>query len=293
MIYEGVEGTVDLKKLFKNLNREYFGGQCPSNTKTSWSGKLKSAVGNATVSYKGGKVRKNKFAAYMQEIPVADVTIDTSSFAIKISKSFDLSMEDTTAVMLHEMLHIYLYSKNKIGDHHSSPEFKREIKRLQDQSGLNVPYKESNFKPSPKLSAKEGYIMVIKYDGGKYGANTFSNNFINNKWLLISETLSRWPSRSARVNEIEIYKATDEIVSKLTPKRSLKKLTWEEIEEEKAMNIRKKGKLLFKSDKQGGIMYPKYLGVKVKELRNQNTPLIFDNKGEWENIQDTLLLRAG
>ena len=111
-IFEGREGTTDLKKMYAQFNKMYFGGSLPS-IKLRWSGKLKTAVGKASVSYVGKKIRRNRFNVYMQEIPVSDIEIDFSSLRIGISTMFDLLVKDIKAVMLHEMAHIKLYTQKK------------------------------------------------------------------------------------------------------------------------------------------------------------------------------------
>ena len=180
-LHEGVEGQTNLKTMYKELNNEFFSGALPS-IKLKWSGRLKRAVGQASVSYKGQQVDRsltNRFAQFMDSIPISqDIELNMKTLGISMSTAFDLTLDDTKAVMLHEMVHIALFLKKKLGGHHGTPEFDGWIKKLSEQSGLKVPLREADFKASPKLQAKEGYVMVIVQNDGKYGINSYSKNFL-------------------------------------------------------------------------------------------------------------------
>ena len=144
--FEGIEGSEDLKKLYKELNQQHFGGQLP-NIPVKWSAKLKRAIGIAKCTYKGQKLQSavySKFSKYVDEIPIeTNIEINMNSLEIGISTINDLTLDDTKAILLHEMVHILLYTKRKIHEHHGSSEFDGWIKKLRADTGLNIPMKES------------------------------------------------------------------------------------------------------------------------------------------------------
>lgn len=290
MIIEGVEGELNLKSIYKRLNADYFNGALPS-IKLAWSGKLKNAIGQARVQYKGTKIgrRTRLMAKYMDTIPESNIEVDRSSLSIKISKNFDFNKDDVDAVMLHEMTHILLYTQRKIGGHHDTPEFDGWIKKLRDQSGLNVPFKESEFKKSPKLEAKEGFVMIIFERSGDKGIIQYSKNFIQgNKWMLFTKMIGRVVGASSKVVRVEMYVAKHPIIATLTTLRSMKGLKWYPTDDETVQEIQRTGKRFLYADKLGGAIAPKIAGIRTSEPGE----LKFDKNGEWiqyrESIVDTI-----
>jgi hypothetical protein len=285
-LQEGIEGSANIKKVFKECNDLYFGGAIP-NIKLKWNGKLKKAVGRAYVEWKGGSPRKvSKFLAkYQEEIPVSEnIELNMNSLQIDISKTFDLSMDDLKAVMLHEQVHILLYTQKKIGNHHDSPEFQNWIKKLAGQSGLNIPMRESDFKASPKLSAKEGYAMLI-YDRTNVGLTHYSKNFIVKNWLALGQFLSRMVGKSSKMSRVEMYKVKHPIIASEAPRRSLRSISWAWIDEETAKEIQQKGTKFLHMDKSGGEMRPFLVVSNIGNL-TKGAILTFDNKGNWTNAQE-------
>jgi hypothetical protein len=246
-IFEGVEGSLNLKTLYNQCNKKYFGGIMPK-CKVKWSGRLKTAIGRAGVKYRGESMRRNSLANRLQklqkEIPQADVKINMDSLEITIASGNDLTKDDTTAIMLHEMVHILLFSQRKIGGHHGTAEFDGWIKKLRKESGLNIPMKESSFKMSPKLKAKPAYVMLMHQSDGKIGACMYS------KKLVYSDEFEERMNKFVRYyfrNGMELYYVAHPIVNTLPSKRTLGSLTWHEIEKDVAKEIQKKGKKIYHS----------------------------------------------
>jgi hypothetical protein len=105
------------------------------------------------------------------------------------------------------------------------------------ESGLDIPFLESNFKPSPKLAAKEGLIGILYLQDGSFGVSTYSKDFIAKNWMEFARVLSRIIESSSRLNRIDLFKATHPVIGTMTAKRNLKKIQWEEIEKETAQEI--------------------------------------------------------
>ena len=277
MIVEGIEGVAPLPSIYKDLNKEYFGGVLPS-IPVKWSGKLKNAIGQASVSYRGfKKQRGNSLGMYMSEIPVADVTINSSSLTIKLSKAFDLQLPDIKSVLMHEMVHILLYTKKKIGGHHGTPEFDGWIKKLRNESGYNVPFKESDFKKSPKLKAKEGLVMLIFPMSGEPGISVYSKNFFQKQWGDFMRRMARQVAHSSKVNRIEIYKISHPIVSAMGARRTSKGLSWQNTDEITVKEIQQGNQFMY-IDKGGGSITPKVAGITTDRI-DVNKKWYFDTEG--------------
>lgn len=275
-LFEGVEGQVNLKTIFNKCNKEYFDGMMPS-CKVEWSGRIKRAIGRAHVKYRG-VAQKNPMGKYLKELPQSNIQIDPSSLTIQMSKSFDMTKDDITAVMLHEMVHILLFSQRKISGHHGTNEFDGWIKKLRRMSGLNVPFLESDFKTSPKLKAKKGFVLIGFLAGGDYGYCTYSENFLKKNWMMFAKTLGRYFSSSSKYIKAEMYIVAHPVVSGTTPRRNLKKLRFYDISDEAVKEIVKTGKLIFQTE------YGKGGWIDANEAgfpQDADGPIHFDTWGEW------------
>jgi len=232
MIYEGVEGSTNLKTVYNKFNREYFDKALPT-IKLQWSGKLKVAVGRAMVTYVpiapliGRKIKRSKWDKYDTEMKVSDVKINMDSLKIQLSTQNDLSKEDVDTIMLHEMVHILLYTQRKLQSHHGSSEFDGWIFKLRELTGYEIPLKESTFKRSPKLAAKQGLVAVFHSPNGDLGLSLYSKNLIKNKWFVFLEMITGIVHQSAKLSKVEMYVVTHPVVSALSAKSALKSVSWE------------------------------------------------------------------
>jgi len=284
-INEGSEGKKDLKGMYAQLNKQYFGGSLP-NIKVAWSGGLKLAVGKATVRYVGIHQKKNRYQQYMQEIPISNVEVDMSSLKIVVSKIFDLKVKDIKAVMLHEMAHIKLFYEKKFGGHHDTPEFNGLIQRLRNDSGLDVPFKESDFKISKNIKGKEGIVITIHMSDGRKGIATYTTKMIKEKWLIWAKNLQYVTGQSSKINRINFYKINHPIIVEYPAKRKTSGLSWTIIEEETVQEIERKGKQFGYTDKQGGSLSPHTIGIRDRDMLP--IPLELDKRGEVINLSDAL-----
>lgn len=277
MIIEGLEGVAPLTSIYKSLNQEYFGNVLPS-IPVKWSGKLKTSIGIAMVRYKGSKKIKGSFEKYMSEIPVADVQIVDSSLTIKLSKTFDLELPDIKGVLLHEMVHILLYTKKKLGQHHGTPEFDGWIKKLRAESGYNVPLKESDFKKSPKLKAKDGMVMLIfLMSDTTPGVSVYSKNFFIKQWGDFMRRMARQVAHSSKVERLEIYKISHPIVSAMGARRTSNGLSWQQTDDITVKEIQR-GQQFMYVDKGGGSITPKVAGITTDRL-DVNKKYYFNTEG--------------
>ena len=223
-LFDGVEGNENLRLMYDELNKKYFGNALPK-IKVIWDGRLKRAIGRARVKWinlMGGKSE-----------------INMGSLAISLSKSYDLNYNDTQAVMLHEMVHIQLFIHGNLGKHHGTSAFDGQIRRLRKESGLNVVFKESSFKSSPKAVAMEGYIAILETGGG-IGITVYSTPFIKKNWRELGAFLTRFIP-SGKVRKMELWKVKHGIIKTSTKKRSLKRISWSIIDTNELEEIKKSG----------------------------------------------------
>lgn len=240
-IFEGVEGKLKLKPLFNQLNSKYFGGAVPT-CKLAWSGRLKRAIGLAQVKWVGQTVQRSKFDKYRDTIPQVDAKINMSSLKITIATGNDLTENDVIAILLHEMVHILLFSQRKLSGHHGTGEFDGWIKKLRKESGLEVPLKESSFKRSPKVSAKKGYVGLI-YTRAGVGACTFTQKLVYSDEF--ESTLERFVNYSMKITGIQVYYASSPLVGQVPSKRTLRSMSWSDNVEKNDIEQIKKGKIVF------------------------------------------------
>lgn len=223
-LFDGIEGSQQLQPIYKELNTKYFGNSLP-NIKVAWDGRLKKAIGRARVKYR--------------TLIGSRPEINMGSLGITMSKSFDLSYEDLSAVMLHEMVHIELYIAGQLSKHHGTSLFDGQIRRLRKESGLNVPMKESSFKTSPKAAAKEGYLAVV-HAGSGTGICVYSTPFIKKNWRQLVSFLGEFIP-SGKVRKMELWKVNHPIIKNSTGKRSLRQVSWSPKTTEEVEGIKKSG----------------------------------------------------
>lgn len=223
-LFDGVEGSENVRVMYDELNRKYFGNALPK-IKVKWDGRLKRAIGRAGVKWINVMGRKPE--------------INMSSLNISLSKSYDLNYSDTQAVMLHEMLHIQLYVHGNLGKHHGTSQFDGQIRRLRKESGLNIPFKESAFKSSPKAVAMEGYIAILDTSGGT-GITVYSTPFIKKNWRGLHNFLDSFIP-SGKVRKMELWKVKHSIIKTSTKKRSLKRISWTVNPNDEIEEIKKSG----------------------------------------------------
>jgi len=223
-IFDGVEGSQNLRVMYDELNKQYFGNSLPK-IKVSWDGRLKRAIGRASVKWR-------TFVGAKPEI-------DISSLKITMSKSFDLNYQDTQAVMLHEMAHIDLFVRGDLSKHHGTPAFVGTINRLIKESGLKVPMKESSFKSSPKAVAMDGYVALIHTTGG-IGLTVYSTPFIKKNWRQLTSWLSSFLP-SGKIRRMELWKIKHPVIKTSTKKRSLRRISWSIITTQEVDSIKKSG----------------------------------------------------
>ena len=293
-VAEGREGSYDLKALYKKLNTMYFGGSLP-NIKVVWSGKMKRVVGKASVKYANPISKRDmgsaRFAMMLPEIPVAaNLELDTSSYKIGISTSFDMSVADIKAVMLHEMVHIKLYTEKKVVKHHDTPEFDGWINKLRDKSGLDIPFKESSYKKSPKIKGKDGFVIIIHETSGRKGIATYTTSFMQSKWLLFAKTMTRIMNQGSKVSRIEYFRINSPIIVTYPARRSLSKISWNIVDDETVQEIQRNGKQWGYAERGGGRISPHTVGMKDKDLHP--IPIEIAANGDIINLQEVYKTNA-
>lgn len=223
-LVEAVEGKANLQLIFNFLNNKYFNKSIPK-IKVKWSKKLKASIGIAN--------------AVLND----DGTLKKSSLAITISSVFSMDLRALQEIMLHEMVHIKLYTMGEYGDHHNLPMFKSEIDRIRNQSTLKVPYLETTLKPSDIIKPKSGYMMIFYLSGNRYGFVCYTKKVIDEKMEELTKKLNYNIKYNIELDKAELYLVSNSLVSVYTANRSIK-LSFYKMEEIEKDNIVKTGKLL-------------------------------------------------
>ena len=179
--------------------------------------------------------------------------------------------------------------KKKISGHHDTPEFVGLINKLMSQSGLDIPYKESEFKRSKKVKGREGFIILLHMSDGRKGIATYSIKLITEKWLLWAKNIVSITARSAKLTRVDFYKVNHPVIVEYPAKRSFRGLSWTIIDEEIFRDIEKKGKQFGYADKQGGRMSPHTVGIKDRDINP--VPVDLNKKGEVTNYNEVLKSR--
>jgi hypothetical protein len=143
--------------------------------------------------------------------------------------------------------------------------------------------RESEFKKSSKIAAKEGYIIFVWDNTQQIGASTYTKNFIQKSWFEFGSTLSRFTSRSSKIQKIEAYHAKHSIMASLKAKRSLSSMEWRYIDEDIFKEVQRTGKPFFYADKQGGILKPYVVISKAKKVDVE-----YDKRGNVTNKDEIM-----
>lgn len=110
------------------------------------------------------------------------------NYIIKISRYYDRDEKGLIDTLVHEMIHCYI-AYNHIRD--TSPhgvEFKRMMRRLNYQYGLNMSVRTSvNAKPSAPKN-EEFYILAMETNDGRYFISNMNKSYMNN----IIASAARW-----------------------------------------------------------------------------------------------------
>lgn len=234
-LLEGIEGTANIGLVYNFLNNKYFEKSLPKIPVT-WA-TFTGALGKAYVKYKkiaGGIISE----------------IDRNSLKIEISKKFEHDLRSVQAVLLHEMVHIALFIRNIIGNHHSSSEFKGWISKLRKKSGLEIPYVESDATYSSKIPAKTGLILVVEKPGWN-GYSIYAEKFLEKKGDEFIGMLCRVVSHS-EITLAEIYHITHTIVGRKKGNRRVTGITYEKLDDQEVEDVRKKGIKMAEVNKAGG-----------------------------------------
>jgi len=149
-LFENVQ-NVNLDQLYRKFNQKYFNGQLPV-VKTKWSNKRRSM----------GAVVANRVKA----------TGVISIKHLEISKHLDIDEEKLSALMLHEMIHVYvlfvLQLSERSGGH--GTEFHKKRGELNRKTPFVIPASEdyNEFEVSPHIKIKPTVIILRTGSGGTW-----------------------------------------------------------------------------------------------------------------------------
>ena len=219
-----VKTDPQLKRLYDKFNDEVFlrklGTSLPEDLVIGWTSQKRSV----------GRAKAN----------VNRETGDLTPRQITISKEFDLSEEQLKEIVLHEMAHIYFYTRNQNVSH--GAKFRKLIDEINKITGLNVPYKESDLQMKEKESIKTVGCMLLNMRSG-YRVVVFNKKYFDNNFYQIIEKYQRL---GKELKEYHIGYSDDPELEKYPHKRSLPKgkIPFYEISQESYEKVLKNMKVL-------------------------------------------------
>jgi len=167
------ESTNDLhlvKKYYDKYNTLYFEGKLPKNLPIA-ERSLKNAVAQVEATVLASTYDR-KFSNKIEpdKIDIKQLTI---------SSSFLLSEEQLQGILLHEMVHIKLFTEGIFQTHGSNKshglEFLVMRRELQQRSGIHIPTTETSIDLIRVGKGKEKYGLMYKRINGPYGVMMFSS----------------------------------------------------------------------------------------------------------------------
>jgi hypothetical protein len=145
---------LDLKKMYMSFNSLYFGDELPKDIPISWY-KSKRLAGEIAIAVKGR-------GAYKEVAYVAH---------LKISNVLERDKKSVVAIMLHEMIHVYVAAVLRSTESHG-PEFEKKRKEISTKSGIDIPKTDAmdSLGLSSALKEKKKNHLVVLYVDKQNGA---------------------------------------------------------------------------------------------------------------------------
>jgi len=222
-----------LIELYNNFNNKYFNNKLPTDLEIKWF-RSKNSAG----------VAKAKFIKKRHKLDITEID------GISISNFRPLSKNKLNGLMLHEMIHIYLYTKNVVytsgRDKVHGYEFLDKLKELQKQANFEIPLTEYSMEISDDIKSKT--FDVLFYIDNKIAFSVYSKDYlIKNKDNLIKKweyTLEQRRKRGENVKML-VYQSNDKYLLNYKCKRNLNTLTFYGMEKDKFNEFIKNAKKLY------------------------------------------------
>jgi predicted SprT family Zn-dependent metalloprotease len=147
---------INLEQLYNKYNRELFNSKLPTNFPIKWNTSKRSA-GKVRFRISGSK----RFPEFKEII------------SFEVSKVLENTEEEVIAIVLHEMIHVYLLDKGIVytsgGDRSHGKEFEEKRRELSNRVGIEIPRSEevTHKKVSAELKPKEVIAIVADRHGEK------------------------------------------------------------------------------------------------------------------------------
>jgi len=105
--------------------------------------------------------------------------------------------------------------------------------------------------------------MLLRQSDGKYGVSTFGVAWMKKNWMEFAEVMTRIMNGggSGRIQSMVYFKIKHRVIADYPAKRSLKRISWVNIDDELAEEIKKKGKYWGESFNGGGKFSPQLVGI--------------------------------
>ena len=145
---------LDLKKMYTTFNKLYFNNELPNDFPISWY-KNKRLGGEVAVVVKGrGPSREVVRVGHL-----------------KISNILERDKKSVVAILLHEMVHVYVAAVLRSVEHHG-PEFEKKRKEISKKSKIDIPMTDAmdSLGLSSALKEKKKNHLIVLYVNKQMGA---------------------------------------------------------------------------------------------------------------------------
>ena len=145
---------LDLKKMYTTFNKLYFNNELPNDFPISWY-KNKRLGGEVAVVVKGrGPSREVVRVGHL-----------------KISNILERDKKSVVAILLHEMVHVYVAAVLRSVEHHG-PEFEKKRKEISKKSKIDIPMTDAmdSLGLNSTLKEKKKNHLIVLYVNKQMGA---------------------------------------------------------------------------------------------------------------------------
>lgn len=205
-----------VRQLYKEYNAKYFNGECPPGLPI------------VEVRSKGilASVRARvKFVHFRGEskVPPENITQQDMTF----SPAYRYTDEQLKALLLHEMIHSWLFTKGivyTLGDKMHGREFIEKLKEVESASGITIPRTEMADEFDFAMTDQVAYGVYMRYSGSKEAIFRIAKGLIDKPDL---ESFVKRSAESNNGNEAWVFQTTGSAkMYDLPASRSIKGIKW-------------------------------------------------------------------
>lgn len=166
---------INIKRMYANFNAKYFDNKLPRNLTIKWFNRK--GLGGAA----GAKVRRTKRRGFPDKVEIVEISF------IAISKIYERNESGIEEIMIHEMIHVWLYTQGVFDttgrDKQHGLEFQLKKREVEPKFGRAIPDSEkvSDLNLSTESETNKREFGIVLY---------YSNR--SKSWALLLYTLKNF-----------------------------------------------------------------------------------------------------